>query len=92
MAYLWGWFLELSMARSIGMDGPNPISFPDIDAWSRLRGVRLNQWELSAIRHLDQMLLGQKRDGSEMSTVSVTDTAGVRSLFKSLGAKVGTRH
>ncbi|WP_424813570.1 phage tail assembly chaperone [Roseococcus sp. YIM B11640] len=51
-AYLWDWFLEMHRARGGGM-GPAAITHQDIEAWGRLKGVRLAPWELEAIQALD---------------------------------------
>jgi hypothetical protein len=53
LGYLWGWFLELSRARTEGQ----PITYPDIDAYSRLMDVRIQPWEAALIRRLDMEAL-----------------------------------
>jgi len=50
--YILHWFSELNGARGSGMD-VNPISFPDIFAWSQLRNIRLSPWDLKMIQALD---------------------------------------
>lgn len=47
---LWRDFMELHNARAWGMGGPMPISFVEIDAWQRVRGVRLAAWEIAAVK------------------------------------------
>lgn len=51
-AYVWMWFFELNGRRTYGMS-MNPITWPDIDAWARLKGVRLKQWEMDALTGID---------------------------------------
>jgi hypothetical protein len=41
----------------MGFNGPDPISFSDIAAWSVLNGTRLKAWELTAIRALDNRMI-----------------------------------
>lgn len=53
MRYLWEWFCELSAARGASMNGLNPISYPDIDAWSRLRGVEPDASEVHILTNMD---------------------------------------
>jgi hypothetical protein len=53
LGYLWGWFQELSRARTEGQ----PITYPDIDAFSRLMDVRIQPWEAALIRRLDMEAL-----------------------------------
>lgn len=52
-AYLFGWFIELSNARGPGALGPAPITYPDIDAWSRLTRRAPAPWEVRVIKALD---------------------------------------
>lgn len=52
VAYLLQWFAELSRGRPVGM-GLAPLSWCEIDAWSRLTGTRLQHWELRALLALD---------------------------------------
>lgn len=68
-------FHDLHNARGTGFNGPDPISFPDIAAWSVLNATRLKAWELSAIRALDNRLIYGQR---------VTATDGKASLFADL--------
>lgn len=54
-AYLWEWFLELHDARPAGgMGGPASITYGDILAWCRLRGIRLAPWETAVLTALDR--------------------------------------
>jgi hypothetical protein len=54
-AYLWNIFRELHNRRRLGFSMPDAISFPDIDAWQRLRCVKLASWEIDAIVALDDL-------------------------------------
>jgi hypothetical protein len=51
-AHVWIWFFQLSNRRTMGM-AMNPITWPDIDAWSRLTGIKPRQWELDALTGID---------------------------------------
>ena len=51
--YLWGWFVVLSAGRGSSGFGPNPLSWSDFDAWSRLMRVVPDMWEVTALRELD---------------------------------------
>jgi len=55
-AYILQWFYDLSSTRTVGM-ALNPISFTEIDAWSRLTGNKPSIWEVSAIKQLDTAFL-----------------------------------
>lgn len=56
-APLWRGFMEMHNARSWGMGGPLPLSFVEIDAWQRVRRVRLEAWEIAAIKAADAAYL-----------------------------------
>jgi hypothetical protein len=53
-AYLWGWWSELHEARGAGGMGLAAITYPDIEAWCRLRGIRLAPWETAMLTALDR--------------------------------------
>lgn len=54
--HVWQWYHELSSTRQCGMS-INAISYFEIDAWSRLKGIRLYGWELDCITGIDQAFL-----------------------------------
>jgi hypothetical protein len=51
--YLWEWYLEIGLSRQHGMSGAQPLLYSEILAWSHLTGVRLQHWEVRALRALD---------------------------------------
>lgn len=50
---LWSDFLELHSSRGSTGTGPARITFADIEAWQRIRGVTLLPWEVDCIRKAD---------------------------------------
>ena len=50
---MWAWFRELDRARHSNGYGLNPLSYSDIDAWSRLRRISLLAWHLDALILMD---------------------------------------
>lgn len=46
-------FFQLSEARSWHGNGPNPLSFSEIEAWMRLTGTPLRRHHVETIRALD---------------------------------------
>lgn len=86
-AYLWVWFCELSGARTSNGYGANPITFPDIAAWSQVMGLRPTPWEVSVIRRMDIAVLSVLNKASGSGEVPVTDTKGVSSIFSGLKAR-----
>lgn len=64
LAYVWGWFVELSAARGpSGLGSMCAISHQDIAAWAWLHGVRPTWFELRVLRRLDDALLRSQADG-----------------------------
>lgn len=55
-AYLLGYFDELSSGRQVGM-GLSPVSFSDMMAWSNLKKVELEPWEVDALKRLDMLFM-----------------------------------
>lgn len=54
-AVLWNGFMALSRARSCGPFGPNPISYPEIEAWSHLMQVPLRPHHVEALVAMDNV-------------------------------------
>lgn len=51
--HVWNLFAQVSAARTGSGFGPNPLTYSEIDAFSRLTGWTLDPWEVDAIRALD---------------------------------------
>lgn len=55
---LWRDYLELHGSRGFGsMGSPMRVTFADIDAWQRVRGIKFDQWEIDCIRKVDSLWL-----------------------------------
>ncbi|MDA9530330.1 hypothetical protein ACM42_18235 [Bradyrhizobium sp. CCBAU 25338] len=61
---VWSVFLDLTATRSVGM-GPAPISFGEIEAWSRLNREPIRPFELTMLRALDAAFLKAAAERSE---------------------------
>jgi hypothetical protein len=57
---VWSIFLELNATRASGM-GPSPISYGEIEAWSRLRREPVRPFEVTMLRALDRAYLEAAR-------------------------------
>jgi hypothetical protein len=57
--HIWGWFRELAAARGSNGFGPNPISYADIAAWSRLTRTIVRPIEVSVLLHLDHVFFAE---------------------------------
>lgn len=51
--YLWDWWGELARTRTVGMAGPDPLTYPTIDAWARLTDRSPTTDEVDALLQLD---------------------------------------
>ncbi|MCO5131213.1 MAG: hypothetical protein M9932_11680 [Xanthobacteraceae bacterium] len=54
---VWGIFLALNAGRCGGMNGPNPISAVEMEAWSRLHREPIRPFELDILHALDRAML-----------------------------------
>lgn len=60
--HVWDHFLSIHQGRTYGINGPNPISYQDIESWTRLMGWTLGAWEISAIKRLDAAFLSKREE------------------------------
>ncbi len=47
------WFVELDAVRTGNGYGANPLTFGEIDAFVRLKGLAPEPWEIEALRQMD---------------------------------------
>lgn len=57
----WGMWLDLHRGRASNGWGPSPLSWLDLDAWSRMRGVRPTFSQLELIRTIDRAYLESQK-------------------------------
>lgn len=86
---MWAWFCELSAARQSNGYSIGPISFSDIDAWSRLTRSDPTPWEVALIRRIDAAIIPvlNGRSSRPTNAVSVNNVEGVAALFAGFKAK-----
>jgi hypothetical protein len=54
VGYLWTWFWELNTGRKVGGMGTMlPVPPTEVLAWSQIRGVAIELWELKVVWALD---------------------------------------
>ena len=51
--HIWAWFWQLHARRQNGANGPQAISYPEIDAWSRITGELLLREEVGILIRMD---------------------------------------
>ena len=59
---LWNTFAHLSKSRSWHAHGPNPISFPEIEAYCRLMRLPLAPRHIEVIRAMDEIWISHTQD------------------------------
>jgi hypothetical protein len=64
-AHLWGWFWHLSGHRHQGMNGPQPLTYPDVDIWSRMTGTEVLREEIAILMRMDTAYLNAVAEASE---------------------------
>lgn len=93
LAYLWRAYLRLRRRAAVGMSGPQPIGWQDIDAFARRAGMRLAPWEIEILEELDDIYLSPapKPTLPEGQTVvaaaSASDASGVKSILAGVGKR-----
>lgn len=55
-SHAWGWFLDLNSSRQSGFSS-NPISYTEIDAYSRLMMIDMDRDDVEAIKIIDSVYL-----------------------------------
>ncbi|WP_445263523.1 phage tail assembly chaperone [Rhizobium rhizogenes] len=86
-AHVWAWFRELDRARTSNGYGLNPLSYSDIDAWSRLRRISLLAWHLDALISMDGQrlhLLYEKTASETEEKPTVSERPLTARLFDAL--------
>jgi hypothetical protein len=56
-------FMDLHGCRTSTGFGPAPISYLELDAWQRVNGLRLEAWEIDAIRAADEAYMAYVAKG-----------------------------
>lgn len=77
LLYLYRWWRELDDARSAGMNGPDPISYTELNAWAVLTHRSPSVDEVQTMRRIDSayLLMYAKEAAKRMKT---KDTKGRR--------------
>ena len=62
---LWTRFLEMNAKRRSGLNGPDPITHLDLQAYCWLHRMRFEGWELATIHQLDALALESIAGGED---------------------------
>lgn len=50
---IWGWFMDLNATRTWHQNGPNPITYADIDVYARMHRWNLSAHHVAILRAMD---------------------------------------
>jgi hypothetical protein len=92
--YLWRWFVQLHGKRDGGF-GPERLKDREIEAWARLRQIKLKLFELHLLDRLDDIWMAAEHAKTERNKptkgvrdeASVNDPKGIKRVLKSLAAR-----
>jgi hypothetical protein len=52
--HIWSAWLDLHQGRRVGFNGAEPLSWADLDAWSRLTGAEMRPDEVALLMRVDR--------------------------------------
>lgn len=84
IAYLLDWFHDLAGRRTVGM-APNPITYADIEAWSRLTDTKPTPWQVSVLVRLDDAMLAKFHEKSNGKEPVDDGPDAVKAILATLG-------
>jgi hypothetical protein len=61
---VWEAYVALDATRAAGFNGPQSISYAEMEAYSRLSDIRLEPWEVRAIVALDRVYAEVQAEGA----------------------------
>lgn len=67
LVHIWGVFTDLRNAAGSSGFGPAPITYQEIDAYSRLMQIEFEPWEVELFKELDVLCIRiwSKKEGQE---------------------------
>jgi len=65
VSYLWSAYIRLHARRSSNGFGSNPLTWSDIEAFSRLSGIRLLPWEVEIIESIDNAYIAKQAEDAK---------------------------
>lgn len=57
LAHLWSAFSSLNAGRTLGRNGPEPLTYNTIHSWVSLMGVPLSPRDVEVLQRLDRIYL-----------------------------------
>lgn len=82
LSYAWHAWARIRRRKSHGMSGPNPIEWPDIDAFCRRTGVRLDPRDIELIEAVDDLFLQKSAEQASASDQQQSIRDGLKNVEK----------
>lgn len=73
---IWRWFLDLHAGRGLGMAGPLPISWADIEAYRRLTGCPIERRHIDVLMALDRIYVDHSYSKQQQGGASAPRSSG----------------
>lgn len=74
--HIWSWFWGLSNKRHQGVNGPQPLTYPDIEAWSRATGTVVLREEIAILMQMDDAYLSAVAEEHKAQRAYAENTTG----------------
>lgn len=85
--FVWRAWVRLRRRKSGGFSGPNPIEWPDIDAFVRRTGTRLDPADIEMIEQIDDLFLSASADAGSHADRNQAVRDGLASVGKGVRKK-----
>jgi len=57
LQHVWDWFWELNSGRPSGFNGPEPLTYSEIQSWKNVKEILVRDFEIDIIKYLDTLYL-----------------------------------
>lgn len=62
--HLWNKYVSLQRGRGCGINGAEPLSYTEMEAWTRLTGQNLEYWEVELMQRIDAEFIKFSRESN----------------------------
>jgi hypothetical protein len=66
LEHVWQWFWEINKGRTVGMSGPNPLTWQDLYCWQRVTNKEVRPIEFDFLREMDSAYLKYIHDQNKL--------------------------
>lgn len=91
LTYLWRAFMRLRCRAAPTMSGPGPVTFGDLESYTRLTRMSLAPWEVQIIENLDDIYLASVGDAQAADKEQAAKPDTPEAQFVSIGGRMVAR-